>query len=63
MGQKIPTPEQLRAQARRRERDRRERRADQRNAPAKQPADPVELASLLSFPASDPPAWIARRRK
>jgi len=60
MGQ---TPRQLRAQARRRERDRRERRAFQRNTPARQPTDPVELGSLLSFPASDPPAWIGRKKK
>jgi hypothetical protein len=56
-----PGLDQPRAVARRRERERRERRAFQRNAPVCQPADPVELASLLSFPASDAPAWIARR--
>jgi hypothetical protein len=62
MGRKAPTAEKMRALARRRERDRRERRAAQRNTP-RPPADPVELGSLLSFPASDPPAWIGRRKK
>ena len=61
MGQMALTEDQKRAIARRRERERRERRAFQRNIPARQPTDPVELGSLLSFPASDPPAWINRR--
>jgi hypothetical protein len=62
MGRKAPPPEQKHALARRRERDRRERRAAQRNVP-RPPSDPVELGSVLSFPASDPPAWIGRRKK
>jgi hypothetical protein len=62
MGRKAPISEQKRALARRAERDRRWRRADQRNTP-RPPSDPVELGSLLSFPASDPPAWGGRRKK
>lgn len=37
--------------------------ANPRNGAAADAPDPVELASILSFPASDPPAWIARRPK
>jgi hypothetical protein len=34
-----------------------------RDAGATGTPDVVELASMLSFPASDAPAWIARRPK
>jgi hypothetical protein len=30
-----------------------------RNAPEERASDAVEVASAASFPASDPPAWIA----
>lgn len=63
MEEKLKAVADRASRSRRRERDRRERRAFQRNAPMSEGFDPVELASILSFPASDSPAWIARRPK
>lgn len=63
MGRKAPTAEEIRPEARRKERDRRERRAAQRNV-AHTPSDPVsepgEAGALLSFPEA---GRIGRRRK
>jgi hypothetical protein len=62
MGRKAPIAEEIRPEPRRKEHDRRERRAAQRNV-ARAPVDPVESSALLSFPDSDTPGRIGRRRK
>jgi hypothetical protein len=62
MGQKIPTAKPVRAQARRPERDRRERRAFQRNV-GPLPALNAEPGTVLRFPGEKPPSRAGRRTK
>jgi hypothetical protein len=62
MDRKAPTTGGSQPEARRKERDRRERRAAQRNV-AHAPADRGEAAALLSFPEGKPAERINRRRK
>lgn len=63
MAQMNHTAGRPRAEARRPERDRRARRAVQRNMPAQKSDALGKAAALLAFPAGDRPGWRGGRKQ